>query len=88
MSAVLYTKEDCSLCDRAKAVLRRLQTDFELDVREVDITRDPSTYEEYRYAIPVLVIDGRHRFEANRITEHYVRRVLEGRRRRWPWERW
>lgn len=76
---VLYTKEGCCLCDRAKAVLHRLQADFELAIEEVDITGDAALYEQYRYTIPVVVIDGTHRFEPTKIAEYYLRRVLHER---------
>lgn len=76
---VIYTKEECCLCDKAKALLQRLQGEFDLEVKEVDITRDPAIFEQYRYNIPVAVVDGLHRFEATKIAEHYLRRVLRGR---------
>lgn len=78
-TAVLYTKEGCCLCDRAKEVLRRLQGEFDLEIEEVDITRDGVLYEQYQYVIPVVVIDGKHRFES-KIAEYYLRRVLATRR--------
>ena len=73
---VVYTKEQCSLCDKAKALLHRLQSEFDLVIEEVDITRDPALFELYQYTIPVAVVDGCHRFEATKIAEHYLRRVL------------
>lgn len=75
--AVLYTKEGCCLCDRAREVLHRLQREFEIEIRESDITRDPELFAEYRYIIPVVVIDGQHRFEPNKIAEFHLRKVLE-----------
>jgi glutaredoxin len=85
-TAVLYTKEGCHLCERARDVLRRLQADFALEVEEIDITTRAALYEEYRYVIPVVVIDGRHRFEPNKIAEHNLRKVLSGPKGRWPWQ--
>ncbi len=83
--AVLYTKEGCCLCDRAREVLRRLQAEFDLEIEEVEITRDPALEAQYGYTIPVVVIDGRHRFES-KIAEYYLRKVLVP-PRRWPWQR-
>lgn len=74
-TAVLYTKEGCCLCDRARAVLSRLQQHFDLSVEEVDIEGDATLYERYRYVVPVVVIDGKHRFES-KIAEYYLRRAL------------
>lgn len=88
-TAVLYTKGDCHLCERAKLLLERLQRDVDLDVEEVDITRDEALFEQYRYVIPVVVVDGVHRFEPNKLAEHYLRRVLTPVRPGtwWPWRR-
>ncbi len=77
-NVVLYTKEGCCLCERAREVIRRLQPDFDLAVKEIDITGRPSLFEQYRYKIPVMVIDGQHEFEPNKIAEHYIRRTLKG----------
>lgn len=87
---MLYTKAGCCLCHRAREILLRLQAEFDLRIDEVDITSDPALEEQYRYTIPVLVIDGRHRFEPNQIAEHYIRRALEpagAHGWRWPWKR-
>lgn len=83
--AVLYTKEGCCLCDRARDVLRRLQGEFDLAIEEVEITRDPALEAEFGYIIPVVVIDDRHRFES-KIAEYYLRKVLVP-KSRWPWQR-
>lgn len=83
-TALLYTKEGCHLCERAKEILLRLQGQFSLEIREVDITRDEALFEQYRYTIPVVVVDGEHRFEANKIAEHNLRKVMEQDKARWP----
>ncbi len=85
-TVVLYSKEGCCLCHRALELLRRLQPEFDLQIEEVDITTDPALEERYRYLIPVVIIDGKHRFES-KIAEYYLRKVLEPERgRRWPWQ--
>ena len=35
-------------------------SEFDLEIEEVDITRDPALQERYRYTIPVVVIDGKY----------------------------
>lgn len=85
--AVLYTREGCHLCERAIDLLHRLRRDFDLEIREVDITRDEALLDEYGEIIPVVVIDGRHRFEANKIAEFHMRKVLCGPKGRWPWDK-
>jgi glutaredoxin len=56
---VLYGKPQCSLCDKAAAILAHLRREFEFDVRYVDITTDAALVARYRERIPVLVVDGR-----------------------------
>jgi glutaredoxin len=52
-----YTKAGCHLCDTARDLLDEIaeQQDYLLD--EIDIRRDPALFEEYRYRIPVIIID-------------------------------
>ena len=88
-TVVLYTREGCCLCERARQLLRRLQGEFIMEIEEVEITGDPELYQQYRYIIPVVVIDGRHRFEPNKLAELYLRRALELSERtesRYPWQ--
>ncbi len=87
---VLYTKEGCCLCDRAKQVLDRLKEEFALDIEEVDIAEDPALLERYGYVIPVVVIDGKLTLES-KITEFYLRKALASAQpesKHWPWHRW
>ena len=58
VAVILYTKPDCTLCERARTHLTRLQGRFPHTLTLVDITNDPSLFERYKYVIPVLVIDG------------------------------
>lgn len=86
---VLYTKEGCCLCDRAKQVLLRLREEFDLQIEEVDITRDEGLTRQYGHLVPVVILDGEHRF-ASKVTEYHLRRALApsgSGGRRWPWRR-
>ncbi len=76
-TVVLYSREGCCLCERARQLLHRLRGEFAFEIEEVEITRDPELYQQYRYVIPVVVIDGQHRFEPNKLAELYLRRALE-----------
>ncbi len=58
MTVVLYGKPDCSLCEKASAILERLRRDFDFRIEHVDITRDPGLSRRYRERIPVLVLEG------------------------------
>ncbi|MCX8003023.1 MAG: glutaredoxin family protein [Anoxybacillus mongoliensis] len=54
MKVVLYSKENCCLCDEAKAILRELQ----VECKEIDIYKDEQLLERYHLMIPVIEIDG------------------------------
>lgn len=58
MKVVLYSKEECCLCDNAKAILRELQREFSFQIEEVDIYKDDVLLEKYQIMIPVIEIDG------------------------------
>ena len=52
-----YTKVGCHLCEEARDMLEDIaaQTDYELT--EIDIRSDPEVFEQYRYRIPVIIIN-------------------------------
>ncbi len=59
---VFYTKKGCSLCDRAMAVVEATRLCVNFALRVVDIESDPEIFEDYRYDIPVIEIDGKRAF--------------------------
>ncbi len=73
---VLYSKEGCCLCDRARQDLLRLGDEFPFQLEEVDITGDAALYQRYKNAIPVIVIND-HSTLALRIDEARLRRAFE-----------
>jgi glutaredoxin len=77
-NVIIYGKPDCGLCDKAKAIARRVQADIPFSLQEVDITEDPRLFEKYRYTIPVIAIDGRDVFVA-KVSELRLRKVLSDR---------
>lgn len=60
---VLYTRTGCSLCATARAVLLAVRDELPFALREIDIDSDADLYEEHRYDIPVVEIDGRRAFK-------------------------
>lgn len=54
----LYTKTNCPLCDKAKAVLTELQADYRFTMEEIDIYEDDALLEKYQLMIPVVELDG------------------------------
>jgi glutaredoxin len=56
---IVYGKPDCTLCDKATAILERLRAEFACRVEHVDITENADLFARYRYRIPVVAVDGR-----------------------------
>ena len=54
----LYTKTNCPLCEKAKAVLTELQADYSFTIEEIDIYQDDALLEKYQLMIPVIELDG------------------------------
>jgi hypothetical protein len=52
----------CHLCERALEQVRALQPELGFELREIDITGDPSLEGLYREWLPVVEINGRRRF--------------------------
>jgi glutaredoxin len=54
----LFTKENCGLCDEAKEVIRLVQLEKKIELKEIDIYSDDALLEEFQLMIPVIQIDG------------------------------
>jgi glutaredoxin len=60
----MYTKVGCHLCEEARELLDEIAGILEqqelqsFELTEIDIRNDMSTYESYRYRIPVVLING------------------------------
>jgi hypothetical protein len=52
-----YTRKDCSLCDSALAVMKRLQRRISFHLECVDIDADPALSALYGTVIPVLAFE-------------------------------
>ena len=61
-AVLLYMKPDCHLCEIARGWLEDFAADLDqfapLTLDEIDIRRDPAVFDEYRYRIPVILVDG------------------------------
>ena len=71
----LYRKPDCSLCDDARTVIDRVQSELSFELEEVDITSDPALVERYGERIPVVLLNGVPEFELG-VDEHELRRKI------------
>lgn len=52
-----YTKAGCHLCEEARDMLDDIAAEVEYELTEIDIRSDPEIFEQYRYRIPVIVVD-------------------------------
>lgn len=71
VAVTIYTRRDCSLCDKAKAAMA--QSGAAIHLTEIDIDADPELRRRYTDDVPVIVIDGaeafRHRVDAAAFAE-------------------
>jgi glutaredoxin len=73
IEVVLYSRQNCCLCDDAKALLNSAGLPFEV----VDIDADPELRARYNECVPVVAINGKERFRG-RIDPRLLRRSLVG----------
>jgi glutaredoxin len=55
---IFYTKEICSLCDTAEALLEMFQNDYEFEIEKRDIYTNDEWLEKYHLLIPVIDVKG------------------------------
>lgn len=73
----IYSGPNCCLCDKAKELIAKVAEDTPLILEEVDIHSDSALYERFRYAIPVIALDGQL-IMAGKVTELWLRRAIRG----------
>lgn len=75
---VLLTKDDCDLCEHAKATLRRLGEEFPLEVREVSLDSDEGTAlaRDANAPFPPVVFVNGEAFSYGRLSERKLRKFL------------
>lgn len=54
---IFYTKDNCSLCDDARALLDLLKNDYPFQLEQRDIYTNDEWLEEYQLLIPVVKIN-------------------------------
>lgn len=77
---VVYTRENCHLCDEAKAFLVGYSQELPMIV-EVDIDPYPDLVEKYGDCVPVIEMDGKVRFRG-KINPMLFERLLQATRSR------
>lgn len=55
---ILYTKEVCSLCEDAEALLEMFQNDYDFEIEKRDIYKNDEWLEKYHLVIPVVEVNG------------------------------
>jgi glutaredoxin len=55
-----YTKAGCHLCEQARAMLDEIAAEIDYELTEVDIRSDLALFEQYRYRIPVIIVNTTH----------------------------
>ncbi len=54
---MFYTKAGCHLCEDARDMLDELAAEVPYDLTELDIRSDMALFEQYRYRIPVIIVN-------------------------------
>jgi glutaredoxin len=52
-----YTKAGCHLCEEARDMLDDIAAEVDYELTEIDIRTNPEIFEQYRYRIPVIIVD-------------------------------
>ena len=52
-----YTKAGCHLCEEARNMLDDIAAQVAYELTEIDIRSNPDLFEEYRYRIPVVIVN-------------------------------
>lgn len=52
-----YTKMGCHLCEEARDMLEDIAALTTYELTEIDIRSNPKVFEQYRYRIPVIILN-------------------------------
>ena len=58
VQVTFYTKAGCHLCEEARDMLEDIAALTTYEITEIDIRSNPAIFEQYRYRIPVIIING------------------------------
>jgi hypothetical protein len=59
IALTLYSRPGCHLCDEMKAIVEQVARTVPLTLAVIDISTDAALDAEYRFEIPVLLVNGR-----------------------------
>jgi glutaredoxin len=77
---ILYSRQDCCLCDEMKAIIREVALTNPLDLEVIDVDGSAELREKFGNAVPVLFVDGRKLFKY-RLTKSALATLLKKNRR-------
>ncbi|HEY6191049.1 MAG TPA: glutaredoxin family protein [Bacteroidota bacterium] len=72
----IFSKEDCHLCDIARASLAKLRRRHPFELRETKIREGEGLFEQMKDRVPVIHIDGREAFHFKVPEEEFMARLL------------
>jgi glutaredoxin len=71
-----YTKDHCSLCEKAFHLLQELRQEYGFELDVVDITQSEKAWEAFRHMVPVVSMAGEVK-AFGRIDEDELRAILQ-----------
>lgn len=74
-SVVVYSRQDCCLCDEALREIEAARASIPFALRVVDVDQDPELVARYGHEVPVIEIDGRKAFKYRVTSRELVRRL-------------
>ncbi|WP_010647506.1 glutaredoxin family protein [Oceanobacillus massiliensis] len=75
-SVIFYTKDRCSLCDEAEALLSLFNSQYSFTVMKRDIYSNDKWLEAYQLEIPVIELKGRQ-LNCNEINYDSIERLFK-----------
>ncbi len=71
----LYSSHHCSLCEKAKEILLKLQKEIPFVLKEIKIKETDQFYSNFKQRIPVVFVEGKEVL-SGKITEPELRKYL------------
>ncbi len=72
---VVYSREECPLCDEAWAILSKQQKSRGFSLKKINVDNDQALLAQHGHSVPVVVVNGQERFRGH-VNEVLLRRLL------------
>ena len=73
---VIYSRQECHLCEEAKSVVARVASARGIAVQTIDVDSDPKLAAEFGLEVPVVFVAGRKAFKF-RVDAARLEKLLE-----------